>query len=227
MALPTLAVAHAVSVVKPTKHTHMASLAQAQQDLLAVHMHYAQRGQSLASAALAGARSYVSWVHYPVGDVKDVTHRTRFYYHAHDPQDMMADEHGHFHVFVDPLNRLDGQDLLHVVGVSLNAQGMPTRLFTTNQWVTGEAYQPASKMTPWIKKFCSQPKGRLAPLGKWLTALVTLYQTEVVQLLHERDRVLQAHKQGLTQALADRSLHFTSQLKLADYWKRLEKECRV
>ena len=205
----------------------MASLSVAQQDLLAVHMHYAQRGLSLASAALAGSPSYLSWVHYPAGDVKDALHRSRFYYHAHEVQDMTANEHGHFQVFVDPQNRMDGQGLLHVVGVSLNDMGEPIRLFTTNQWVTGEAYQPADQMRDWVDKFCIQTKGRLAPLGRWLTALVALYKKEIVQLLHERDRVLQAHPQGLTQALTDRSLHFTSQHKLADYWKRLEKECLI
>jgi hypothetical protein len=205
----------------------MTSLTEAQENLLAVHMHYAQRGQNLAGAALMGAKSFVSWVHYPLSDVKDIQHRSRFYYHAHDAQDMVTGEHGHFHVFVDPQNRLDGQGLLHVVGISLNGFGEPIRLFTTNQWVTGEAFQPANQMSEWVDKFCIQTKGRLAPLGRWLTALVALYKQEIVQLLKERDRVLQAHPQGLTQALADRSLHFTSQHKLADYWKRLERVCLV
>ena len=205
----------------------MASLTVAQQDLLSVHMHYAQRGQSLATAALAGAKDYVSWQHYPHADVKDAEHRSRFYYHAHDAHEMQAEEHGHFHLFVDPANRMDGQDLIHLVGVSLNAKGEPLRLFTTNQWVTGEAYQSAAKLTAWVNNFSVQAKGRLAPLGKWLTALVKLYRQEVMQLLHERDHVLQKHQQGLQLALADRSLHFTSQYKLADYWQRLEKECLV
>ena len=205
----------------------MASLAVAQQDLLAVHMHYAQRGQSLATAALAGSHTYVSWDHYPFGDVKDAQHHSRFYYHSHDAKDMMVGEHGHFHIFVDPLNRLDGQGLLHVVGISINDKGEPIRLFTTNQWVTGEVYHPADEMHDWVDSFCIQTKGRLAPLGRWVTALVNLYKKEIVQLLHERDCVLQAHPKGLMQALSDRSLHFTSQRKLIDYWKRLEKECLV
>lgn len=205
----------------------MASLTVAQQDVMAVHMHYARRGKSLASAALAGAKSFVSWVHYPADDAKDAQHRSRFYYHAHDAQDMMRGEHGHFHVFVDLSNRMDGQDLLHVIGISLNGMGEPIRLFSTNQWVTGETYRPTSEMAPWVRNFCIHAKGRLTPLGRWLTALIALYEQEVVQLLYERDHVLQTHAQGLTKALNDRSLHFTSQLMLTDYWKRLEKEYLV
>ncbi|MEE8172364.1 MAG: hypothetical protein V3T62_05480, partial [Alphaproteobacteria bacterium] len=49
-----------------------------------------------------------------------------------------------------PINRPDrsawpsGDDALsHIIGISMDAKGMPIRLFTTNRWVTGEAWYKA------------------------------------------------------------------------------------
>ena len=99
---------------------------------------------------------FFEWDHYPKGDVYDRKSHAQYFYHAHaiggrDP------EHGHFHTFLrakglprgmKPVNRPDrsawptGTDALsHIVGISMDAKGMPIRLFTTNRWVTGEAWR--------------------------------------------------------------------------------------
>lgn len=201
---------------------------EAAQTLLAVHAHYAQRGQSLAQAALAGAKQFVRWQHYPHDDVDDVANGSRFFYHAHEPHEMLQAEHGHFHVFT---RWGSGQPLryAHLIGIAIDHRGSPLRLFTTNQWVTGEDWRDAARLTPDLQRWGVHTAGRLAPVARWLTAMVRLYANRIASLLHERDAVLQAHaqrhQQNLSKARADRSLHIVSDMLLPNHWMFLQEEC--
>ena len=179
--------------------------AQAADEVIAVQWHYASRGRSLATAALAGAQRFVEWSHYPREDHVDAASGARFYYHAHPAGERAEGEHGHFHLFV-PTPGQPGA-ISHLVGISLDARGLPLRLFTTNQWVTGEAWCDAPRMQALVAGFSLRAHGPLAPVARWLTAMVRLYDAEIIQLLHERDRRVG----GGGAALQDRSLHITSQ----------------
>lgn len=195
----------------------------AAQQMLQVHAYYAERGISLATAALAGASEFVRWQHYPKNDATDAVNHTRFFYHAHDQDDTSVHEHGHFHVFAKTRNATT-QEYAHVVGISLNAMGEPTRLFTTNQWVTGEAMLTAHLLEQQLHHFALKVHGRLAPLAKWLTAMLMFYQETVVNLLHQRDVKLARHRLGFEAALDDRKIHIVSQKKLTRHWDHLKKE---
>ncbi|MBK6005201.1 hypothetical protein JJB11_03775 [Ramlibacter ginsenosidimutans] len=183
----------------------MDARAQAADEVIAVQWHYASRGRSLAAAALAGAQRFVEWSHHPREDHVDAASGARFYYHAHPAGERAEGEHGHFHLFVPTPGQPDA--ISHLVGISLDARGLPLRLFTTNQWVTGEAWRDAPRMEALIAGFSLRAHGRLAPVARWLTAMVRLYDAEIIQLLHERDRRVG----GRGAALQDRSLHITSQ----------------
>lgn len=201
-------------------------LGHAVQDMLGTHAHYAQRGQSLATAALAGARDFVRWAHHPREDAVDAVHASRFYYHAHDADEMMAQEHGHFHVFVTAPDA-GANGLAHLVGISMDAQGLPLRLFTTNGWVTGEAWTPAEALREALLGFRLVQTGRLAPVARWITAMVQFYAPVIEDLLRARDAQLQSHPAGIAQAWQDRAWHITSQQLLTDHWQRLQKECEA
>ena len=62
----------------------------------------AARGLNPVTAALEGARDVEEWAHHPDGDARDASVRSRYYYHVHAADDRGADEHGHFHVFLEP-----------------------------------------------------------------------------------------------------------------------------
>ncbi|MBI5259239.1 MAG: hypothetical protein HY855_22235 [Burkholderiales bacterium] len=181
-------------------------------EVLATQLDYAQRGRSLAQAALAGARHFVEWAHYPQDDCVDRRHGARFFYHAHDAAERAPNEHGHFHVFVT-----HADTVVHLVGISIDANGLPTRLFTTNGWVTGGAWLDAGAMQPLLAGFSLQAAGRLAPLARWISGMVHLYQAQIAELLHERDLTLAAWVRqhapagGLAGALQDRAVHIVSQ----------------
>lgn len=192
-------------------------------DIVAVMSALASRQSSLCFAALAGARCFELWRHYPGNDAVDATHGTEFYYHAHDDGLRAFDEHGHFHVFA---RSRGGRDFHHLIGISLDRLGMPQRLFLTNQWVTGETWIDARRSVPMIRGFVCEMSGRLAPVSRWLTAMVHLYEPQIVALHHKRDQWFSAqldrhqHRDKVLQSrrhqvVAQKRIHLPAQLALA------------
>jgi len=160
------------------------SAAASAQTIVRVMSQLAARQSSLCVAALAGARSFQEWRHYPEYDARDRDHRTEFYYHAHAASERLADEHGHFHVFA---RTNGGRRFHHLVGISLNPLGLPTRLFLTNQWVTGESWVDAARIVPLLHRFDCRLSGRLAPVAAWITAMTRVYQKEIAALHEQRE----------------------------------------
>jgi len=177
---------------------------------LEVPLRYAQAGSSLAWAALAGARRFDELAHHPRNDVVDARHRTRFYYHAHDAHRWNQAEHGHFHLFVD--GDAPG-DFMHLAALSLDARGQPQRWFSTNGWVTGERWRPADTAIAALKDFRVSTPGRLAPVARWLTAMVGLFATDLEGMLRARDARLATRlsREPIEAVWSDRSLDVLSE----------------
>ena len=157
----------------------------AAQELASIQMRYAESGRTLNEAALCGAKDFVEWQHYPANDLVDETTGYEFYYHAHAANEMPAGEHGHFHVI-----KREATDFHHLIGISLDQKGMPVRFFTTNQWVTGEVMVDAIRVMKSIKGFEMAVMGRMAPVAKWLSALIQLFSVEIEHVVTERDQKL-------------------------------------
>ncbi|HPU53997.1 MAG TPA: hypothetical protein PK359_20740 [Burkholderiaceae bacterium] len=161
---------------------------EAAERVVAVQMRYAQRGLGMAQAALAGATALEPWRHHPRHDVIDTHNASQFYYHAHGSLRSPAAEHGHFHLFTR-LN--DGPaDFMHLVALSLDARGLPLRWFVTNRWVTGGAWADADTAIAALTRFAPQARGRMAPVGEWLTAMTVLHGGTIAALLRRRDAVV-------------------------------------
>lgn len=171
---------------------------------------YARRGTSLAQAALAGAGVFNTLSHYPKRDVADPVAHTRFYYHAHR---MDAPEHGHFHLFSyrHPA-RAATPHFVHLAALSLDHKGLPTQWFTTNQWVTGEQWDSATGMAPDLDRFHVTTRGRMAPVARWLSAMVALFRPELHALLHARDAAMEPHltQRPASEVWADRQVDVLS-----------------
>jgi hypothetical protein len=161
---------------------------------------------------LAGPQSVVPDLrHYPASDVYDAEHHAQYYFHAHPPGTQPQGEAGHFHTFLRPfgmpagvrplappsnLDDLDGNGALsHIVGIAVNEMGLPTRLFTTNRWVTGESWYTAEDVTKMLEGFVIDHARPSWPVNRWLTALVHLYREEIIDLLAERDLVMKRFQQ--------------------------------
>jgi hypothetical protein len=186
-------------------------LGMAAETLAAIQLGYAKKGYSLAQAALCGSPRFVEWRHYPRNDVSDAKSGYEFYYHAHSADEIGFDEHGHFHVYRrDMLNQ---SQFTHLVGISLNKQGMPVRIFTTNQWVTGEQFQWADRVMDDVRHFDLHAKGRVAPIARWLSAFMQLFEQDIEQIVLARDlRVAQlSEKDELVSVLESRQHHILTQ----------------
>ena len=155
----------------------------AAQGLASIQMRYAETGRTLNEAVLCGAKDFIEWQHYPINDLVDEQSGYEFYYHAHSVDEMPNGEHGHFHVI-----KRDAQRFHHLIGISLDQKGLPVRLFTTNQWVTGEELVSAKLAIKSIKGFDMAIKGRMAPVSKWIGALIQLFAAEIENLILERDQ---------------------------------------
>ena len=155
----------------------------AAQKLANIQMQYAKSGRTLNEAALCGAKDFVEWRHYPSNDLVDGYSGYEFYYHAHSADEMPNGEHGHFHVI-----KRDAETFHHLIGIALDQKGLPTRLFTTNQWVTGEEMINSALAIKSLKGFEMAIKGRMAPVGNWVGSLIQLFIAEIEKLIVERDQ---------------------------------------
>ena len=190
---------------------------------------WAQQGRSPLHAVIGRVRQLQVWRHYPRRDALSRCGRWQFYFHAHeadDPQESPSgrhpDEQGHMHVF----RRAPSGRLSHLVGLSLDARGVPLMWFTTNQWVTGERWHSAPTLIRSLKTADLRLRGPLGGVASWLNDLLIVYAPLLERLLTERDRAClrYAQAQGLSQraAQADRRVAIWSQCALdwpADVWK--------
>ncbi|MDO9192655.1 MAG: hypothetical protein Q7U12_07150 [Undibacterium sp.] len=172
----------------------MDKMLQAAQIALDVPLRYLNSGSNMAIAALAGAKQFVLLQHYPAKDVIDLVHHTRFFYHGHSCRNQHQNEHGHFHIFVYfPESKTalsEVENFSHLVALSLDEKGQALRWFTTNRWVTAETWRPAKELIALLPGLRLSTNGRLAPVARWLDAMLILFRPQIESLLLERDVVL-------------------------------------
>lgn len=152
------------------------------------------------------------WEHYPPGDVFDPASGAQWYYHCH-PAEEGVREHGHFHCLLRP----DGPDgpIHHLAAIGVDAHGRLLRLFTVNQWVTGDDWLDAEGAIALLARFDVQMARPSYLVNRWLTAVFAAHEAELAALLRERDRAIADHRPpaGLA-AHQDRGLEITSQHRL-------------
>lgn len=159
------------------------------------------RGSNLVAEVLDG-RDFIEYEHYPPADVYDPQSHAQYYFHAHPLERGPWNDYGHFHTFLRPRGMPDGVQpatgqelpqpgsndaLSHLIGISMNRAGRPTRLFTTNRWVTNETWYAADDAIAMLDNFVIDLAGPLQPLNRWLSAMLVLYRDDIVALIRERD----------------------------------------
>ncbi|MBN8744714.1 MAG: hypothetical protein J0I24_10460 [Thiomonas arsenitoxydans] len=173
-----------------------------------------QQGKTVISEIIGNA-AYVEWEHYPQRDAKSRT-GALFYYHAHAASQRMSAEHGHFHVFA-PNDRAEcpsDQRYTHIAGLSVDARGMPLRVFTTNQWVTAECWEDAERVCT-LARQTTLKDAKPHRVGQWLDAVFAFFRPQIDLIAHMRDaRVKALQARGRTQLLEDRRTHILSQCRI-------------
>ena len=150
-------------------------------------------------------------------------------------------EHGHFHLFLRgegmpagitplvlpelavanvpmprqsaPLKRGGRDEVCHLAAIAVDRRGEPIRLFTTNRWVTGETWYRADDVARMLGGFRVHGDRPSAPLNRWISALVCLFQPEIAMLLRWRDKaILEQRWRRRGNVLEDPRLEITSSL---------------
>ncbi len=171
---------------------------------------------------------FAVWDHYPKGDVYDWRTHSQYYFHAHPPAENRFEEHGHVHTFMRPKGMPVGvrpapvngftmpedpnDALSHLVAISMDEEGRPLRLFTTNRWVTGEVWYRARDVVRMLDLFNIDHAQPSWPANRWVTAMVALFRPQIETLLNERDTrvALQARFRPDADVYDDRELEVTS-----------------
>ncbi|MDF1719793.1 MAG: hypothetical protein P1U65_03880 [Minwuia sp.] len=194
-------------------------------ELIDIYRVIAKTGDNIVGLLLKQSEGFFEWDHYPKGDVYDSETHSQYYYHAH--RGAMG-EHGHFHTFVRskgmppgvlplPLERDEawpkGDDAVaHMIAISMDPFGVPTHLFSTNRWVTGETLYGAQDVIAMLDRFEMDLIWPDWPVNRWLTAMMVLFRPQIETLLHRRDAVLnhQMMARPSDDVLEDRDLEITA-----------------
>ncbi|OIN93400.1 MAG: hypothetical protein AUJ20_04290 [Comamonadaceae bacterium CG1_02_60_18] len=183
-------------------------------------------GLNIVGEVLRGQGDFIELNHYPNDDVFDRDTQSQYYYHAHRGLD---GEHGHFHTFIRPPGMPDsmqpiehqnasepwpkGRDALsHLIAISMDAYGFPIGLFTTNRWVTNEAWYAACDVTQLLARFNIDHAAPSWPVNRWISALFVLFRPQMRQLLLQRDAAVAqwAVQHPGVDVFEDRALDVTS-----------------
>jgi Domain of unknown function (DUF6969) len=191
-------------------------MAEAGRAVLAATRALARARHNIVSALLADAEAFYQWDHHPPGDAIDRTTGAQYFYHAHPP-DPAFPEHGHFHCFMRSAAGDARPGLCHLVAISMDAAGEPTRLFTVNRWVTGESWLPAARLAPLLARFAVRRAGPSAPVDRWISGMLGLFGPQIRALQRERDRRFAAWRRRHPgqDAFEDRGLEVIGALEIA------------
>ena len=110
----------------------------------------------------------------------------RAFYHCHAVPDSDLQEHGHFHIFTRYHD-----EWVHVVALSMDADGQPQAWVTVNRWVTDGPWLSATQLKEHLAS-ARYPQQGLSLLESWLLAMLQVFTVEVSDLLETRDQVLQS-----------------------------------
>jgi hypothetical protein len=208
------------------------SMVAAGQDAVECHRALAQTGDNIVGDLLRDVETFYEWNHYPDGDVYDPHSHGQYYYHTH-PQELRGGEHGHFHVFMRPKGMPkdvspapvkdfeapvdEDAALSHLVGISMDEFGIPIRIFTTNRWVTGEVWYECRDVRRMVDLFEIDHTRPSWPVNRWVSAMICLFQPQIVRLLDSRDEIVarwEANHPGVN-VYEDRELEITSAIPIS------------
>ncbi len=134
-----------------------------------------------------------------------------FYYHSHERSP--PGEHGHFHVFrslpADAASARADAPYAHLVGIGVDARGLPRRLFTTNRWVTDESWRDASDSLAALARIVRGGATDSSPLLRWLRAQLAVFQPQIERLHAHRDARVAAR--GGARVFEDRRMYILSE----------------
>lgn len=184
---------------------------------------------------LIGVEGPQQWEHYPANDAVDEFNGYQWFYHSHSPEDRRSSrEHGHMHLFSRfPATPLSGPqeiedsrptDVHHLLGIGLDAQGVPISIFTVNGWVTGDSILSKTetlKLLSAIKLNTGYSK-----IDAVITAVIHLCFQKIQEALDERDQKLSSydlqnpHENHALEVLSEISIDLDAEIRACSHDRR-------
>ncbi len=176
------------------------------QALIGATIRLAEAGVPLMTRVAPEGGAFVVWDHYPPDDAVDRLSGCRWFYHAHPPGERENGEHGHFHLFFDrklltrarvrplaspPGGRSSGADVVHLIAISIDMNGLPMRLFTVNRWVTDEWLHAGPAIIRLLPRFDLAHATGDTLVNAWLTAAVAFFRPEIADAIRTRDAAIE------------------------------------
>ena len=158
---------------------------------------------------ICGTAEPEPWRLYP-GEygVFDRATSSQFYFHAHAGA---AHEAGHFHTV-----RLFPDHTVHLVGISIAADGWPQALFTLNTWAIGDAEATAAELKRHVRRFHIDPRHGAPRVVRFVNLLFRAFEGDLERLQEEKLAALAAYRRahpGIN-PLEDRGLEILSRVGL-------------
>lgn len=157
-------------------HAELLAMRDAGDELLACYRDLDTRGSHLVEELL-GEAPFEDERHLPPDEVRDPRSGAQYYFHAH-----LDGELGHFHTYGRAA--ADGAPA-HLVGVSVDDRGLPTRLFVTERWATGGGWCHVAELPALLARFTFDAAPRYTA-NRVLPALLRLFRPEVEALFAAR-----------------------------------------
>jgi|HubBroStandDraft_1064217.scaffolds.fasta_scaffold00843_13 hypothetical protein len=104
----------------------------------------------------------------------------------------------------------------HLIGLSLDSNGRPVALFTTNRWVTGETWYRAEDVIGMLDRFDFTVATAGLP-DRWLAAVLRILKPAIVELVQARDAAIMDWRRRRSRQLhvfEDRRLEIVSQRRI-------------
>ena len=153
-----------------------------------------KRGHSVLSRIGPRHGQFDLWQHYPPDEVADSVNGYQYYYHSHRTS---KSEHGHFHLFAlltaDGSLRQPGSPWpddeapSHLIALAMNPQGLPVKLFCTNQWVTKGYWLTPDQVLARLDQFTLAEPRYWSLVSRWLIGFVQLFWPQIEALVHARE----------------------------------------
>lgn len=148
------------------------------------------------------------YTHYPYdGGISDEKTGYRIFFHAHRPN-----EYGHFHTFATDENG----DLIHLVLISMDKEGVPIALATVNRWVTDDKYVKADVLNKLLDNF--QMDSNLfveRRIVEFVYNTLNAYKDLIYDLFDERDKWIKDYvNNNFNEPFEDREYEILSERKI-------------
>jgi hypothetical protein len=105
---------------------------------------------------------------------------------------------------------------VHVVAISMTAEGWPQALFTLNLWAIGDRYEGAADLRRYVRRFRLQEDVGPPPLVRFVNLVFATFGPQIEQLQDDKIAALASYRAShpAVDLFEDRSLEILSRVEV-------------